>query len=121
VPLHGVGLAQLTHPVTAGIALGLFLGKPLGILGCVWLATRTGLARLPAGATWPLLLGIAWIAGIGFTMSLFIGVLAFDASGLLDQVRLGVLLGSTAAALAGVAVVLLVGREVRAMAPARAA
>jgi len=121
VPLHGVGLSQLTHPVTAGIALGLFLGKPLGILGCVWIATRTGLARLPAGATWPLLLGIAWIAGIGFTMSLFIGVLAFDASGLLDQVRLGVLLGSTAAALAGVAVVLLVGRGVRAMAPARAA
>jgi Na+:H+ antiporter, NhaA family len=112
VPLGGLGMEQLAHPVTMGIALGLFLGKPIGILACVWLVTRIGLARLPEGADWARLLGITWIAGIGFTMSLFIGVLAFEGSGLLDQVRLGVLMGSTASALAGVAVVMLAGRVV---------
>lgn len=111
VPLGGIGIEQLTHPVTAGIALGLFVGKPIGIMLCVWLVVVSGLARLPGYATWLGMLGISWIAGIGFTMSLFIGVLAFDGSGLLDQVRLGVLLGSTASALAGVAVIMLAARR----------
>jgi NhaA family Na+:H+ antiporter len=106
VPLGGLGLEALAHPVTAGIALGLFIGKPVGILACVWLATRLGVARLPEGADWLGLLGIAWLAGIGFTMSLFIGVLAFETAGLLDQVRLGVLAGSTLAALAGAGVIM---------------
>lgn len=107
VPLGGVGLAQLAHPVTAGVALGLFLGKPLGIVSMVWLVVRLGLARLPEGATWAQVLGAAWIAGIGFTMSLLIGGLAFEGTGLMDAVRLGVLLGSTASALAGVLVLVL--------------
>jgi NhaA family Na+:H+ antiporter len=111
VPLGGLGLEALAHPVTAGIALGLFVGKPIGILACVWLAVRSGLARLPAGATWLGLLGVAWLAGIGFTMSLFIGVLAFESEGLMDQVRLGVLAGSTFAALAGVAVIMAAARR----------
>jgi NhaA family Na+:H+ antiporter len=106
VPLGGLGLEALAHPVTAGIALGLFIGKPVGILACVWLVTRLGVARLPEGADWLGLLGIAWLAGIGFTMSLFIGVLAFETAGLLDQVRLGVLAGSTLAALAGAGVIM---------------
>ena len=111
VPLGGLGLEALAHPVTAGIALGLFIGKPVGILACVWLATRSGLAQLPAGATWLGLLGVGWLAGIGFTMSLFIGVLAFESAGLMDQVRLGVLAGSTLAALAGVAVIMAAARR----------
>jgi NhaA family Na+:H+ antiporter len=112
VPLGGLGVEQAMHPVTAGIALGLFLGKPLGILACVWLVTRIGLARLPEGADWPRLLGLAWIAGIGFTMSLLIGVLAFEeAPELLDKVRLGVLLGSVLAALAGIAVTIVAARR----------
>ncbi|WP_368416343.1 Na+/H+ antiporter NhaA [Falsiroseomonas sp.] len=111
VPLAGLGLGALAHPVTAGIALGLFVGKPIGILACVWLAQRSGLARLPAGATWLGLLGVAWLAGIGFTMSLFIGVLAFESEALMDQVRLGVLAGSTLAALAGVAVIMAAARR----------
>jgi NhaA family Na+:H+ antiporter len=119
VPLGGIGPDQLGHPVTMGIAIGLFLGKPAGILACVWLVTRSGLARLPDGADWLRLLGIAWIAGIGFTMSLFIGVLAFEAApALLDQVRLGVLMGSTASALAGVAMVLLARPAATALAAA---
>jgi len=68
-------------------------------------------AQLPAGATWAGLLGVAWLAGIGFTMSLFIGVLAFESGGLLDQVRLGVLVGSTLAALAGAAVIIASARR----------
>ena len=120
VPLGGIGWEQVAHPVTAGIALGLFLGKPLGIVGAVMIVRMLGIARLPDGATWPQMLGIAWIAGIGFTMSLFIGVLAFDGSGLLDQVRLGVLLGSTAAALMGAAVIALAaGRSIPAAAVIR--
>jgi NhaA family Na+:H+ antiporter len=111
VPLGGLGLEALAHPVTAGIALGLFIGKPVGILACVLLATRSGLAQLPAGATWLGLLGVGWLAGIGFTMSLFIGVLAFESEALMDQVRLGVLAGSTLAALAGVAVIMAAARR----------
>jgi Na+:H+ antiporter, NhaA family len=120
VPLGGLGLEALAHPVTAGIALGLFIGKPIGILACVWLATRSGLARLPEGATWLGMLGVAWLAGIGFTMSLFIGVLAFETAGLMDQVRLGVLVGSTFAALAGVAVIMAAARRVPVVARAAA-
>jgi NhaA family Na+:H+ antiporter len=111
VPLGGLGLEALAHPVTAGIALGLFIGKPVGILACVWLTTRLGVARLPEGADWLGLLGVAWLAGIGFTMSLFIGVLAFEEAGLLDQVRLGVLVGSTLAALAGAGVIMAAARR----------
>ena len=116
VPLGGLGLEALAHPVTAGIALGLFIGKPVGILACVWLATRLGVARLPEGADWLGLLGVAWLAGIGFTMSLFIGVLAFEAAGLMDQVRLGVLAGSTLAALAGAGVIMAAARRAAAAA-----
>jgi NhaA family Na+:H+ antiporter len=111
VPLGGLGLEALSHPVTAGVALGLFIGKPVGILACLWLANRLGVAKLPEGADWLGLLGIAWLAGIGFTMSLFIGVLAFESAGLLDEVRIGVLAGSTLAALGGVAVIMAAARR----------
>ena len=86
-----------------GIILGLFLGKQLGVFGMVWLAIRTGLARMPAGASWLSLYGVSVLTGIGFTMSLFIGTLAFEDASLVNQnaTRIGVLLGSLGSALLG--------------------
>jgi NhaA family Na+:H+ antiporter len=110
VPLGGLGLKDLAHPVTSGIALGLLIGKPIGITLLVYLAVRSGLARLPYQSSWLQIVGVSFIAGIGFTMSLFIGVLAFGDGELMNQVRLGVLLGSTLAALCGVAMLILAQR-----------
>ena len=78
----------------------------IGISACLWLVVRSGVARLPDGAGWPQLIGVACIAGIGFTMSLFIGALAFNDAAVLDQVRLGVLLGSFVSACLGAALLL---------------
>ena len=86
------------------IALGLFVGKQVGIFGAIWAAVRLGVARLPAGVTWRQLYGMALIAGIGFTMSLFIGDLAFPGRpDLVDAVKIGVLAGSVLSAVAGAA------------------
>lgn len=102
VSLGGVSLAEIASPLPLGIALGLFLGKQAGILGTMWAAHRTGLARLPAAASWPQLWGMALLCGIGFTMSLFIAQLGFPASpALVDEAKLGVLLGSLTSALLG--------------------
>jgi NhaA family Na+:H+ antiporter len=101
VPLGGLGLADITHPMTSGIALGLLVGKPIGITILVFVAVKSGLARLPDNSSWAQIVGVAFIAGIGFTMSLFIGVLAFGDGELMNKVRVGVLLGSTLAAIAG--------------------
>jgi NhaA family Na+:H+ antiporter len=100
VSLAGIGLAGLTAPVTLGIALGLFVGKQIGIFLGILVMVGFKLARMPAGATWPMLYGVAVLCGIGFTMSLFIGTLAFD-EGYAAQVRLGVLSGSIVSALCG--------------------
>ncbi len=104
ISLHGDLLAQLLHPVPLGIALGLFLGKPAGILGFCWLGVKAGLMRLPAGADWGGLFGISLLCGIGFTMSLFIGSLAFESGeGIVlpyDE-RLGILAGSFFSGIAG--------------------
>ena len=91
-------------PLTLGIALGLLLGKQLGVFGAVYAATRLGLARMPAGVTLPQLYGAAILCGIGFTMSLFIGDLAFRESSRGDEVKLAVFIGSLIAAVAGFAV-----------------
>jgi NhaA family Na+:H+ antiporter len=105
VTLGGLGIADLMQPVTLGCALGLFLGKQIGVFGSVWLAVKLGLARRPAGTSWPQLYGMALLCGIGFTMSLFIGLLAFgDAGAMQDQTRIGVLFGSLISAIAGWAV-----------------
>jgi NhaA family Na+:H+ antiporter len=112
VPLTGLGLGDMLHPVTSGIALGLLIGKPIGITLLVYIAVRSGLARLPDKSTWLQVVGVAFIAGIGFTMSLFIGVLAFGDGELMNKVRLGVLLGSTLAALGGIAVLIVAARKV---------
>ena len=118
VPLEGFGPEQVAQPVTAGVALGLLLGKPVGIALGAWLAVAAGAARLPAGATWAQVGGIGFVAGIGFTMSLLVGVLAFGPGPLMDQARLGVLLGSAASALIGTAVLLAAARRSGAGRPA---
>jgi Na+:H+ antiporter, NhaA family len=99
--LRGLSPAQLLAPVPLGIALGLLAGKPLGIVGATWLAVRSGLARGPEGASWGQIVGVGFLGGIGFTMSLFVGMLAFPDPGHAAQVRLGVLAGSLMSALAG--------------------
>ena len=100
----GVALGGLAlGPVSLGVFLGLVLGKPMGILLFSYLAVRSGLARLPAGAGWGAVLGAGVVAGIGFTMSLFIAGLAFEGP-LLDQAKVGVLSASVTAAVLGVAV-----------------
>lgn len=102
VSLSGVAPADLAQPVPLGIALGLFAGKQLGIFGSVWLLSRLGWASRPAHSTWAQVYGVALLCGIGFTMSLFIGGLAFaphpDTG---DAAKLGILLGSLASATAG--------------------
>lgn len=98
---EGQGLA-LTHPVTLGIFLGLVLGKPFGITIFSWLAVRLGLAELPRGVTWRLIHGVAWLGGIGFTMSLFVAGLAFPgAPALLTAAKIGVLVASLTAGICG--------------------
>jgi Na+:H+ antiporter, NhaA family len=105
VPLGNIGLAYLLQPVTLGCVLGLFVGKQIGVFGSVWLAVKLGLAKRPAGTTWPHLYGISLLCGIGFTMSLFIGLLAFGETGSWkDQTKVGVLIGSLLSAVAGWAV-----------------
>ncbi len=101
VSLTGVGLSDLLSPVPLGVVGGLFIGKQLGVFGFCWVAVRAGLAELPAHASWTQLFGVALLCGIGFTMSLFIGLLAFADPDLQDQVKIGVLAGSLVAGLSG--------------------
>ena len=102
VSLAGMTPLSLAHPVALGCGLGLFLGKPVGIVGVSWLAVRAGWARLPRGADWGKLGAVAMIAGIGFTMSLFVASLSFRGDGgLEDRAKIGVLLGSLASGVAG--------------------
>lgn len=119
VSLKGLGLEDLALPLTAGIALGLAVGKPIGITLFVWVAVKVGLAQLPAGSSWLQVVGVGFIAGIGFTMSLFIGALAFGDGALMDQVRLGVLSGSLVATILGAAILVVAARETAALKPAR--
>jgi NhaA family Na+:H+ antiporter len=94
--------ALLTDPVVAGIVLGLVVGKPLGVAGATWLGIRLGLVRLPAQLTWPLLWGAACLCGIGFTMSLFIGDLAFPSGARAAELRAAILFASVLSAAVGV-------------------
>lgn len=105
VSLAGLSPADMAAPLPIGIALGLFLGKQIGILGAIWAGIRLKLAKPPAGASWLQLWGMALLCGIGFTMSLFIAQLGFPNSPLLvDEAKLGVLSGSLLSALLGYAV-----------------
>jgi NhaA family Na+:H+ antiporter len=98
----GVGLAQLFQPAGLGCMLGLFLGKQIGVFGSIWLAVRLGVAQRPARTNWAHLYGMSLLCGIGFTMSLFIGLLAFGEAGpMQDQAKMGVLAGSLLSAIGG--------------------
>lgn len=102
VPLDQGALPAVASPVGLGILLGLFLGKPVGFLLFSWLATRTGKAALPEGVTWRQFGGMSCLAGIGFTMSLFVGELAFASEAtLLASAKLGILVGSLSSAVVG--------------------
>ncbi|MFM7027875.1 MAG: Na+/H+ antiporter NhaA [Chakrabartia sp.] len=114
VPLFGFANAGVTlsgqnigDALPVAIAAGLFLGKQIGIFGAIWLAVRLGFAAKPAGANWGQVYGMALLCGIGFTMSLFIGDLAFRDAMHANAVRMGVLMGSLASAVAGALVLYL--------------
>ena len=98
IDLGGVGISDLLHAVPLGIAAGLFVGKQLGIFVLCFIAIKLGLARLPDGANWGGLYGVSILCGVGFTMSLFVGSLAFENTvidpGMVFDERLGIILGS---------------------------
>lgn len=104
VPLRGVGADQLLSPLPLAIASALFVGKQAGIFACVRLAVAAGWGHRPRGASWLQLYGVSMLCGVGFTMSLFIGSLAFVEPELLNAVKLGVLAGSVASAAGGFAI-----------------
>lgn len=102
----GVSFADVTMrdmfaPLPLGIAAGLFLGKQIGVFGASWLAIKLGLCRLPYRVSWSALYGVSLLTGIGFTMSLFIGSLAFEDTGPATSIRLGVFVGSLLSGLGG--------------------
>lgn len=101
VALAGGGEAAGDGRVTLAVAVGLVVGKPLGITLAAWLATRAGVASLPAGVSWRQIAGTGAVAGIGFTMSLFIAELAFSGAPALDRAKLGILIASAIAGLTG--------------------
>lgn len=101
VPLGGFG-DLVASPIALGVIAGLVIGKPLGILAFTWLAVRFGVGRLPEGTGWPVVLGVGMVAGIGFTVSLFVAGLAYpDHEALADAAKVGILLASTTAAVLG--------------------
>ena len=107
VSLAGLSPRDLLQPIPLGIVLGLFVGKQLGVFGSAWLAVRLGIARLPSGVEFRHVYGASILCGVGFTMSLFIGMLAFEDTGggaALGIGRLGILVGSLLSALVGYAV-----------------
>jgi NhaA family Na+:H+ antiporter len=114
VSLTHVGIDALVDPLTLGVAMGLVAGKLIGVFGSAAIVIRLGFADLPAGATWPQLFGTALLCGIGFTMSLFIGLLAFAGyPALQEEVKLGILCGSGLAAVLGTLVLLMTSRAVK--------
>lgn len=103
VSLSGISMTDLAAPLPMGIAAGLVVGKPIGVLAFVWVSVRLGWTALPERVSWPQIYGVAQLAGIGFTMSLFIGTLAFSGIDQQAAVRLGVLGGSIVSIALGMA------------------
>jgi NhaA family Na+:H+ antiporter len=101
VSLAGTSFAALAAPLPLGIAMGLFLGKQIGIFTSVWIAVKLGIAARPSHASWLQVYGVALLCGTGFTMSLFIGGLAFTGPDQADDVKIGVLMGSILSAIIG--------------------
>ncbi len=111
LPLGGLSLRALADPVVPGIALGLFAGKQAGVFGVTWLASRLRLVRLPEGLDWGMVYGAAILCGIGFTMSLFIGNLAFPQGERATELKAAVFAGSLLSAAVGAAVLAAVTRR----------
>ncbi len=106
VSLEGLGLENLLDPLPLAIAAGLVIGKQVGIFSTVWAAVKLGIVKMPAGCSWPEVWGVSVLCGIGFTMSLFIGELAFPGTGdaarfLRDEAKIGILTGSLISAVMG--------------------
>ena len=111
VSFSGMAAGTLVEPLTLGVAAGLVIGKLVGVFGTSWIAVKLGVADMPANAAPMHLVGVSLLCGIGFTMSLFIGLLAFaDSVALQDAVKVGILAGSLAAALLGSLVMMLAPR-----------
>lgn len=106
ISFEGMGLGSLTEPVALGISAGLVVGKPAGILLAVAATVLSGLASLPAETNWRHIFGVACLAGIGFTMSLFIGMLAFEETPHITGVRIGVIAGSLISTAIGLALLM---------------
>ncbi len=114
VPILGLSFSMLLEPVPLGIALGLFVGKQTGVFAGSWIAVKCGLAELPHTINWRQVYGLSALCGIGFTMSLFIGSLAFEGSGGPDYKvddRIGILAGSFLSAILGVAILMWKGKK----------
>lgn len=103
INFSGVGIAEIISPVPLGIILGLVIGKQIGVFGFCFVAIKLGLAKLPENVNWTLLYGVAMLCGVGFTMSLFVGSLAFeqDATSPIFQDRLGIVVGSLISGIGG--------------------
>ncbi len=101
VTFEGIGLGSFVEPVKLGISTGLFIGKQVGVFGALWLMISWGFGRMPEGANWAQLYGVSLLCGIGFTMSLFIGGLAWEHSDFDAPIRLGVITGSILSAFFG--------------------
>jgi len=111
VSLSGLSLSVFTEPLTMGVAGGLFFGKLIGVFGIVAVLVKLGLAQLPAQASWGQVAGTALLCGIGFTMSLFIGLLAFNDPAVQDHVKIGILMGSLVSGLSGALILTLTSRR----------
>jgi len=112
VSLSGLNLEILAQPVTLGIAAGLFLGKQIGVFALTRLAVATGITEPPRDASWAQVYGVSILCGVGFTMSLFIGLLAFPEEGAMtNAVKIGVLMGSLASGVLGAGVLIWAGRR----------
>ncbi|RAP39604.1 Na+/H+ antiporter NhaA [Rhodovulum viride] len=108
VVLTGISLSDLLQPLPLGVALGLVIGKQLGVFAVTFAMVKSGLARLPEGVGWMHIYGLSCLAGIGFTMSLFIGSLSYGDPTMMNDVRLGVLCGSAISAILGYAALRLI-------------
>ena len=101
VSFQGVGLSNFVEPVKFGISMGLFVGKQIGVFGLLWVCIHYGIARMPEGSNWAQLYGVSLLTGVGFTMSLFIGSLAFEHADFDTPIKIGVFTGSILSAVVG--------------------
>ncbi|PWL19154.1 Na+/H+ antiporter NhaA [Falsochrobactrum shanghaiense] len=114
ISFTGMTPSIMLDTLPLGIMLGLFVGKQLGVFGAAWLAIKSGLAQKPLGASWAQLYGVAILCGIGFTMSIFIGLLSFDSDLLQAETKIGVLTGSAISAICGYVMLRMLSRPKKA-------